>query len=88
MGRRLCHPALHHHLNTHEQRSQPYLVLEYLRGRTLRAVMREAAPALLPQEQVVQIISQVCEALSYVHAQGVIHQDIKEALCFNTRCTV
>jgi serine/threonine-protein kinase len=77
IGNRLQHPAIVQHLNRGEQRSTEYLVLEYLRGQTLRAVMKKYAPDLLPLSEVLRIISQVCETLVYVHEQGVIHRDIK-----------
>jgi serine/threonine-protein kinase len=77
VGRRLTHPAIQQHLNQGETRSANYLVLEYLDGRPLRVVMQQYAPRLLPQEEVLRIISIVCEALAYAHAQGVVHRDIK-----------
>jgi serine/threonine-protein kinase len=77
IGKRLTHPALQQHLNIGEERSTDYLVLEYLHGKTLRAMMKEQAPSLLPQAEVLPILMQVCEALAYVHAHGVIHRDIK-----------
>jgi eukaryotic-like serine/threonine-protein kinase len=77
IGKLLTHPALQQHLNQEEEHSTNYLVLEYLQGRTLREVIHEQSPELLPTEEVLQIMAQVCEALVYVHKQGVIHQDIK-----------
>jgi eukaryotic-like serine/threonine-protein kinase len=77
IGKHLNHPTIRRHLNCGEQRSSEYLVLEYLRGRTLRAVMQEYAPALLPTSEAVRIILHICEALTYVHKHGVIHRDIK-----------
>jgi len=77
IGNCLEHPAIVRHLNRGEQRSTEYLVLEYLRGRTLRAVMKEYAPELLPTTEVLRILLHVCGALAYVHEHGVIHRDIK-----------
>jgi serine/threonine protein kinase len=77
IGNRLSHPNILRHLNRGEQRSREYLVLEYLRGRTLRAVMKENAPELLPTTEVMRILLHVCEALTYAHEHGVIHRDIK-----------
>jgi serine/threonine protein kinase len=77
LGTLLSHPSLQCHLNQQEERSRPYLVLEYLEGRTLRTMIHECEPELLPQETILNILSQVCDVLIYVHKQGVIHQDIK-----------
>jgi serine/threonine protein kinase len=77
IGRHLNHPHIQQHLNRGEERSTEYLVLEYLPGRTLRAVMKEYAPELLPTGEVLHILLQVGEALAYAHEHGVIHRDIK-----------
>jgi len=77
IGNRLSHPNIQRHLNRGEQRSREYLVLEYLRGRTLGAAMREYAHELLPTTEVIRILLHVCAALTYAHEHGVIHRDIK-----------
>lgn len=77
LGRYLDHPSIQRHLHPEEQSSQEYLVLEYLAGKTLRTLLQEYAPAPLPQDEALHIIIPVCEALVYLHAQGIIHQDIK-----------
>src|SRR5260370_1416966 len=41
IGSRLEHPHIQHLLNLDEKRSDNYLVVEYIRGRTLRAVLDE-----------------------------------------------
>ena len=52
-----------------------YIVMEFVRGTTLRAFM-EAGPIELP-DIAVMIASEVCAALVHAHSLGVIHRDIK-----------
>ena len=77
IGRRLNHQYIQRHLNQDEQRSAEYLVLEYMRGRTLRMVVEKGAPANLQTGEVLRMLIQVCSALAYAHEHGVIHRDIK-----------
>jgi len=51
-----------------------YLVLEYVDGVNLRAVLQ--ARTLAPQ-QALAIVPQLCEALEFAHAHGVVHRDVK-----------
>ncbi len=77
IGKLLCHPHIVHHLNQDEERQANYLVLEYLQGHSLRVPMAKYAPLLLPPDDVIALMIQVCEALIYAHKQGIIHQDMK-----------
>ena len=77
IGSRLNHPHIQRLLNNGEKRSEHYLVMEYIKGRTLREVLDERAPQLLPPGEVVRIAIQICEAMAYAHEQGVFHRDIK-----------
>ncbi|UDY23628.1 Stk1 family PASTA domain-containing Ser/Thr kinase [Nocardioides sp. Kera G14] len=58
----------------HEVR-QPYIVMEYVAGRTLRDILREGRK-ILP-ERALEITSGVLSALDYSHRAGIIHRDIK-----------
>jgi serine/threonine protein kinase len=77
IGSRLNHPHIQHLLNIDEKRCDHYLVIEYIQGRTLRTVLEEHTPNLLPPEEATRIIIQVCDALAYAHEHGVFHRDIK-----------
>jgi serine/threonine-protein kinase len=77
IGSRLNHPYIQHLLNTDEVRSDHYLVMEYIQGRTLREVLEKSAPDLLPTDEVLRITIQICDALAYCHEHGVFHRDIK-----------
>src|SRR5919202_2293975 len=52
-----------------------YLVMEYLRGRTLKDVVRSGGPLTL--ERTVEIVRQVSGALEAAHHEGVVHRDLK-----------
>src|SRR5207237_7853174 len=56
---------------------EPYLVMEYVAGSTLRPYCR--ADQLLPLEQIVEIGFKCAMALGYVFRQGLIHRDVKPA---------
>ncbi len=77
IGNRLHHPQVQHLLNTDEKRSEEYLVVEYIKGQTLRTVLKEHAPNPLPVAEAIRIALQICDALVYCHEQGVFHRDMK-----------
>lgn len=51
----------------------PYLVMDYVEGRTLRSFLHRPLPAA----RALHIVRQVLTALDYVHDLGIIHRDIK-----------
>ena len=55
----------------------PFLVMEYVPGRTLRAFLARRETKKASWRRVVLIILQVLEALDAAHSQGVIHRDVK-----------
>jgi serine/threonine-protein kinase len=52
-----------------------FLVMEYLRGKTLKEVIRGEGP--MPLERVVEVTRQISGALDAAHAEGVVHRDLK-----------
>jgi eukaryotic-like serine/threonine-protein kinase len=57
----------------HEE--QPYLAMEFVRGRSLRQLLDDAPVMDVPDA--IAIMLQVLDALTSAHEQGVVHQDIK-----------
>lgn len=55
----------------------PYLVMEYVKGQTLRDIIRVNGP--LSQRDAAQVMLGMLSALEYSHRMGVIHRDIKPA---------
>jgi eukaryotic-like serine/threonine-protein kinase len=74
VGQRLVHPNVVRVLRPREQ-SRVYLVMEYVEGRSLRALLGERHP--VPVERALEIARQVCDALVYLHEHGVVHRDVK-----------
>lgn len=70
---RLNHPNIVSVYQVGSSGSQPYMVMEYLKGRSLVEVMDEETPVT----DVLKAMIQVCGALHYAHSQGVIHRDVK-----------
>jgi eukaryotic-like serine/threonine-protein kinase len=62
-----------------EQDGRPYLVMELLRGETLKEALRGG---LLSVSEVVTFSRQAASALAAAHAQGIVHRDIKPANIF------
>jgi len=60
---------------TGQQISLPYIVMEYVRGRTVAALLSDGEP--VPLNDAVQIVVGVLSALEYSHHEGIIHRDIK-----------
>jgi eukaryotic-like serine/threonine-protein kinase len=77
IGSRINHPHVQHLLNLDEKRSDEYLVMEYIQGRTLRTVLEDHSGQSLPTAEALRITLQICDALSYCHEHGVFHRDIK-----------
>jgi serine/threonine-protein kinase len=61
---------------------RPYLVMEYLDGTDLDALIARDGP--LPSVLAVDYLLQACEAIAEAHVSGIIHRDLKPANLFLT----
>jgi len=60
----------------------PYVVMEYLVGRTLAERLLEDGP--MPLRDAVDSLVQACEALEEAHGKGIVHRDLKPSNLFET----
>ncbi len=59
----------------HTDEETPFIVMEYVPGRTLTAALEEG----LGREELLQIAFDLLDALAYAHSYGVVHRDLKPA---------
>ncbi len=59
-----------------EVQGQPCIIMEYVDGQTISERI-SAYGAPLPLAETVYVFERVCEAIEYIHRNGVIHRDIK-----------
>jgi predicted Ser/Thr protein kinase len=71
----LNHPHVVSVYDTGSHGDLHYIVMEYVEGETLGALMAREAP--LQPERAVRIAADVAEALGTAHGQGLVHRDVK-----------
>lgn len=72
---RIDHPGVVGALDAGETSDRkPYIVMQYVEGRSLRSVMRDGP---LSHERVARLIRQLGQALGAAHDKGVVHRDLK-----------
>ena len=71
----LEHPNIVGSYAVGEYKDQPFIVMEYIRGKTLKDYLREIGP--LTAEEAVYVMIQICQGVDHAHYQGIIHRDLK-----------
>jgi serine/threonine protein kinase len=77
IGRRLDHPYVLRFVALAADKRRSYVVTDYVSGCSLADHLRDHG--VLPEREALGICSQLCEALAYLHANGVVHYDLKPA---------
>jgi predicted Ser/Thr protein kinase len=71
---RLSHPNVVTVFERGTVDGRPYIAMEYVRGTSLRAVVRRGP---LPAAEALVVVRGVLSALEHAHGQGIVHRDIK-----------
>ena len=75
---RLAHPNVVATFDTGEDEGTAFIVMELVRGRTLRHLLEEQG-GVLPPWLAASIGIQVADALHHAHEAGIVHRDVKPA---------
>jgi serine/threonine-protein kinase len=75
ISRHLQHPGIQRPIEFTTDRSRPYMVMEYVDGETLRALL--SREKRLSVDKAVDFGTQLASAMAYAHSQGVVHRDLK-----------
>jgi serine/threonine-protein kinase len=71
----LRHPSVAEYLGFHEYQGRPCILMEYVDGETLAAIIQRRGP--LPPPEAAGILRDIASAIAHFHAQGVVHRDLK-----------
>jgi len=73
----LAHPGIVPVFDVGEHEGLPFLVMEFISGKTLADAMKKGERMTL--DRVCELGQKIAEALGYAHQHGVVHRDIKPA---------
>ena len=72
---RLSHPNIVRVSDIFRENGTSYYVMEFISGRSLQSIIDHEGP--ISEARVIKYISQVMDALDYVHSRNILHLDIK-----------
>jgi TolB-like protein/Flp pilus assembly protein TadD/predicted Ser/Thr protein kinase len=70
----LSHPGICTIHDVVDEGENPFIVMEFVEGETLRSVV---ARAPLPPKEAIGVATQIADALEAAHAKGIVHRDVK-----------
>ena len=70
----LHHPNIVSVIDIFEENGTSYMVMPFIRGITLQSLVEKKGK--LPYDLAINYMSQVCEAVSYIHGMHILHRDI------------
>lgn len=73
----LTHPNIVTIYDAGEEHDLAYIAMEFLEGHDLEEVVKQGKR--LPLKEILHMVAQVADALSYAHGKGIVHRDIKPA---------
>lgn len=77
MARLGSHPNIVTVYDIGDENGRPFIVSQYVEAGSVADLLRNADKHRLPFDQVINIASQICRALTHCHDQGIIHRDLK-----------
>jgi non-specific serine/threonine protein kinase len=73
----LNHPNVCTIHEIHNEGESPFIVMEYVEGKTLKDIVGATGRSPLQMQDIILYTTQIAEALKAAHSKGIIHRDIK-----------
>lgn len=71
----LVHKNIVRVLDSGAQDNIYYIIQEYIEGQTLKSIIQQNGP--MEYQKAIRMMTDICSAMEYAHANGLIHRDIK-----------